>query len=144
MNAYAAARSGEFHPPVKSGEAPLPSAYDGDDPFLAHGMGSGGLGHIVGKIRKVPAGQNGEYSYRGRGDGDDTVIPRGGETLVAVDKLALRAVRWEGGKVAEQLIGFVAVAECFYMVQQIAECQRHGGNGVFVAHRLADFFWSRY
>jgi hypothetical protein len=108
MNAYAAARSGEFHPPVKSGEAPLPSAYDGDDPFLAHGMGGGGIGHIVGKIMKVPAGQNGEYSYRGRGDGDDTVIPRGGETLVAVDKLALRAVRWEGGKVAEQLIGFVA------------------------------------
>jgi hypothetical protein len=108
MNAYAAAKGGESLP-ARMGAAPLPSAYDGDDPFLAHGMGGGGsAGHIVGKILKVPAGQNGEYSCKSASDADDTVIPRNSEMLVAVDKLVLRAVRWERNKIAEQIAGYLA------------------------------------
>jgi hypothetical protein len=102
MNAYAAAKAGL---PARTSEAPSPVAYDADDPFLAHGMG-GGNNRAIGKFLKVPAGQNGEYTYKG--ESDDLVVPRGTEMLVAVDKTGFRAVRWEGSRVAEQIIGYLA------------------------------------
>lgn len=102
-----AAQRGEYMP-AKAGEAALPAAYDDSDPFLAHGMGGGSGNHIIGKILKVPAGQNGEYSFKGAGDADDTVLPRGSEVLVAIDKLVLRWTRWENNKVADQIAGYLA------------------------------------
>jgi hypothetical protein len=105
MNDYEMAKNGEAGLPARASEAPLPATYGDGDPFLAHGMG-GGNNRTIGKFLKVPAGQNGEYTYRA--ENDEIVIPRGTEMQVAVDKLGLRAVRWGGSKVAEQIVGYLA------------------------------------
>ena len=96
---------GEYLPAKQGGHEV--ANYESDDPFLAHGMG-GKTNHIIGKVLKVPAGQNGEFSFKGDGNADDTVIARGSEMLVAVDKLVLCWTRWEGGKPADRIAGYIA------------------------------------